>query len=105
MTRSELITAMSLRFPQLSPEDVEASLRTILDAMTQAWCQRSRIEIRGFGAFYVNVRPPRIGRNPRTGEKVDVPAEHAPHFKDGKVLIQRVNPQAALAVASGRNAA
>jgi integration host factor subunit beta len=96
---------MSLRFPQLSREDVAASVRTILETMTETLIQRGRIEIRGFGAFYVNARPPRIGRNPRTGEKVDVPAKHAPHFKAGKELMQRVNPQAAHAVASERNAA
>lgn len=104
MMRSELITAMSLRFPQLSREDVEASVRTIMDTMTESLSQRSRIEIRGFGTFSVNYRQPRIGRNPKTGEKVDVPAKHAPQFKSGKELVQRVNLQAAHTVDSERRA-
>lgn len=105
MTRSELITAISLHFPQLNHADVEAAVRTILDSITQSLSQQSRIEIRGFGTFFLNYRAPRIGRNPRTGERVDVPATHAPHFKVGKELMQRVNPQAAHAIAPERKAA
>lgn len=86
---------MLLCFPQLSRVDVEASVKTILDAMAQSLSQQSRIEIRGFGTFSLNYRPPRIGRNPKTGEKVDVPAMHAPQFKSGKELKQRVKPQVA----------
>lgn len=105
MTRSELITAIWLCFPQLSRADVEASVKTILDGMAESLSQQSRIEIRGFGTFSLKYRPPRIGRNPKTGEKVDVPATHAPQFKSGKELKQRVKPQAAHTVAAERKAA
>ena len=93
MTRSGLISAIASKFPQLSWEDVEAAAMTILDAMSQSLCRGSRIEIRGFGSFYLTYRPPRAGRNPNTGEKVDVPAKCVPHFKVGKELKDRVSRQ------------
>ncbi|HEY8099352.1 MAG TPA: integration host factor subunit beta [Burkholderiaceae bacterium] len=94
MTRSELINAMSLRFPHLGKEDVEASVSILLEGMSQSLCQRRRIEIRVFGTFTLNHRPPRIGRNPQTGEQVAIPAKYTPHFKTSKELKQRVNMQA-----------
>jgi integration host factor subunit beta len=105
MTRSDLITAMALRFPQLNSEDVETSVKTILDGMAQYLSRQSRIEIRGFGAFFLHYRPPRIGRNPKTGEKIEIPAKHVPHFKTSKKLMQRVAPPARPIVNNGRNPA
>ncbi|MGZ3158642.1 MAG: integration host factor subunit beta [Burkholderiaceae bacterium] len=95
MTRSELILAMSSRFPHLSRDDVETSVSVILQSMRQSLRQQSRIEIRCFGTFSLNYRPPRIGRNPRTGEKVAIPATHAPHFKSSKELLLRINQNVA----------
>ena len=69
-------------------------VKTILDALTEALAAGNRIEIRGFGSFSLNVRPPRVGRNPKSGEKVDVPAKRVPHFKAGKELRERVDTQA-----------
>ncbi len=96
MTRSELIDALAARFPQLTAQDAEVAVKELLDALTGAWIQGQRIEIRGFGSFSLNYRLPRTGRNPKTGEKVDVPAKYVPHFKPGKELRDRVD--AALAV-------
>ena len=91
MTRSELISAIARRYPQLSNEDIEAAVKTILGSMADSLAQRSRVEIRGFGSFLLNYRSPRTGRNPRTGEKVDVPETYAPIFKAGKELKERVD--------------
>jgi len=91
MTRSELIQQLAGRFPQLTSIDAELSVKTILDALSQSLCNGGRAEIRGFGSFTVNVRPPRIGRNPKTGEKVMVPEKRVPHFKAGKELKERVD--------------
>lgn len=88
MTRSERISAI---YPQLSNEDIEVAVKTILGSMADSLAQRSRVEIRGFGSFLLNYRPPRTGRNPRTGEKVDVPETYAPIFKAGKELKERVD--------------
>ncbi len=90
MTRSELVERLSAKFPQLA-RDTEFAVREILDAMVNALVRGDRIEIRGFGSFSINYRPPRAGRNPKTGEKVHVPAKHIPHFKAGKELRQRVD--------------
>ena len=105
MTRSELFIAVSRKFPQLSSGDVDAAAITILDAMIQALCRGSRIEIRGFGSFYVHHRPPRTGRNPSTGDKVEIPAKYTPHFKVGKELKLRVDRQLARATLDERKAA
>ena len=94
MTKSELIERLSLRHPQLVAKDADYAVKTILDAMTSALAQGQRIEIRGFGSFSLNARPPRVGRNPKSGEKVLVPAKRVPHFKAGKELRQRVDEQA-----------
>ena len=76
----------------------------ILAAMAQSLCRVSRIEIRGFGSFYLTYRPPRAGRNPNTGEKVDVPAKCVPHFKVGKELKERVSRQLVLAIDERKSA-
>ena len=91
MTKSELIARLAARYPQLVAKDAELAVKMILDAMTRSLTQGQRIEIRGFGSFGLNYRPPRVGRNPKSGEKVKVPAKHVPHFKAGKELRERVD--------------
>ncbi len=91
MTRSELIARLAERHPHLVAADAELAVKTILDAMTSSLVEGKRIEIRGFGSFSLNFRPPRVGRNPKTGEKVHVAGKHVPHFKAGKELRDRVD--------------
>ena len=91
MTRSDLIAKLAERYPQLLTRDAELVVKVILDAMSGALAQGGRIEIRGFGSFALNYRPPRIGRNPKSGDKVQVPAKYVPHFKAGKELRERVD--------------
>jgi integration host factor subunit beta len=78
-------------FPQLAARDADYAVKMILDAMAAALEQGHRIEIRGFGSFALNYRPPRVSRNPKSGEKVHVPAKYVPHFKAGKELRERVD--------------
>lgn len=94
MTKSELIARLAGRFPQLVAKDADYAVKVILDAMLLALAQGDRIEIRGFGSFALNYRPPRTGRNPKSGERVQVPAKHVPHFKAGKELRERVDQSA-----------
>jgi integration host factor subunit beta len=91
MTKSELIVQLATRFPQLVAKDADFAVKMILDAMTDALARGDRIEIRGFGSFALNYRPPRMGRNPKSGERVQVPEKHVPHFKAGKELRERVD--------------
>lgn len=91
MTRSDLINKLAERYPQLLAKDAELAVKVVLDAMAGALMRGGRIEIRGFGSFSLNYRPPRIGRNPKSGDKVQVPAKHVPHFKAGKELRERVD--------------
>lgn len=91
MTKSDLIARLTVRFPQLVAKDADFAVKVILDAMTAALSRGDRIEIRGFGSFALNYRPSRIGRNPKSGEKVNVPEKHVPHFKAGKELRERVD--------------
>ena len=91
MTKSELIDRLAARFPQLVAKDAELAVKMILDAMAESLAKGERIEIRGFGSFGLNYRPPRTGRNPKSGEKVQVPEKHVPHFKAGKELRERVD--------------
>ncbi len=91
MTKSELIARLAARFPQLAAKDADFAVKVILDALTDALARGDRIEIRGFGSFTLNYRPPRLGRNPKSGEKVQVPAKYVPHFKPGKELRERVD--------------
>ena len=95
MTKSELIARLAERFPQLVAKDADYAVKMILDAMTDSLARGDRIEIRGFGSFAVNYRPPRVGRNPKSGEKVSVPEKYVPHFKAGKELRERVDTVAA----------
>ena len=91
MTRSDLIAKLAERYPQLLVKDAELAVKVILDIMAGTLARGGRIEIRGFGSFSLNYRPPRTGRNPKSGEKVQVPAKHVPHFKAGKELRERVD--------------
>jgi integration host factor subunit beta len=91
MTKSELIARLAERFPQLVAKDADYAVKMILDALTAALVRSDRIEIRGFGSFALNDRPPRIGRNPKSGDKVQVPEKYVPHFKAGKELRERVD--------------
>lgn len=91
MTKSDLIARLAERFPQLVAKDADFAVKMILDAMSEALAKGDRIEIRGFGSFSLNYRPPRVGRNPKSGEKVSVPEKWVPHFKAGKELRERVD--------------
>jgi integration host factor subunit beta len=91
MTKSELITTLVNRLPSLRDEDVSFSVSLMLEAIRSTLEKGGRAEIRGFGSFALNYRPPRRGRNPKSGEQVSVPAKYVPHFKPGKELKDRVN--------------
>jgi integration host factor subunit beta len=91
MTKSELIEALVRKQTQLGYRDVELAVKTMLEHMAQTLASGERIEIRGFGSFSLHYRPPRVGRNPKSGDPVSLPAKHVPHFKPGKELRERVN--------------
>ena len=91
MTRSELIEKLSSQFQYLLQKDAEMVVKNILDSMSDTLNNGKRIEIRGFGSFSLNKRPARIGRNPKTGEKVHISEKLVPHFKAGKELRSRVD--------------
>ena len=91
MTRSDLIAKLAELYPQLLAKDADLAVKVILDAMAGTLARGGRIEIRGFGSFALNYRPPRIGRNPKSGDRVQVPAKYVPHFKAGKELRERVD--------------
>ena len=90
MTRSDLIANLAYRFPNLMTKDADIAVKEILDAIGQSLAKGDRVEIRGFGSFGLNHRPARIGRNPKSGEKVQVAAKYVPHFKAGKEMRERV---------------
>ena len=91
MTKSELIEKLSLKQGQLTSKDVEFAVKTLTEQMAQTLASGGRIEIRGFGSFCLHYRPPRIGRNPKTGEAVALAGKHVPHFKPGKQLRESVD--------------
>ncbi|MDR6840638.1 integration host factor subunit beta [Pseudoxanthomonas sacheonensis] len=91
MTKSELIEILSRRQPHLKADDVDLAVKSLLEMMGGALAHGERIEIRGFGSFSLHYRPPRLGRNPKTGDSVALPAKHVPHFKPGKELRERVS--------------
>lgn len=95
MTKSELIDSLSKGLPQeqnhLKGRDIELAVKCILEHMSQALAAGDRIEIRGFGSFSLHFRPPRTGRNPKTGDSVILEGKYVPHFKPGKNLRERVN--------------
>ncbi|UTA49527.1 integration host factor subunit beta [Simiduia sp. 21SJ11W-1] len=91
MTKSELIERIAQRQDQLSAKDVELTVKLLLDYMSDVLAAGDRIEIRGFGSFSLHYREPRVGRNPKTGEAVELPGKYVPHFKPGKEMRDRVN--------------
>lgn len=104
MTKSELIARLAERNPRLVARDADEAVNTMLDAMTDALAGGQRIEIRGFGSFALNYRPPRLGRNPKSGDRVQVPAKYVPHFKAGKELRERVDGEEGSDAAGGNDA-
>ncbi|TPH12765.1 integration host factor subunit beta [Litorilituus lipolyticus] len=95
MTKSELIEKLAEKLNHVPAKDVEKSIKEILELMAQSLSKGERIEIRGFGSFSLHYRAPRVGRNPKTGESVELSGKYVPHFKPGKELRERVNLSAA----------
>ena len=91
MIKSELVSRIAAQNPHLYQRDVENIVNTILDKIVEALANGDRVELRGFGAFSVKARPARVGRNPRTGEKVSVDEKSVPFFKTGKEMRERLN--------------
>jgi integration host factor subunit beta len=91
MTKSELIELLARKQKHLPAKDVELAVKHLLELMSNALASGERIEIRGFGSFSLHFRPPRMGRNPKTGGAVALAGKHVPHFKPGKDLRDRVN--------------
>lgn len=91
MTKSELIELLSRKQKHLPAKDVELAVKHLLELMSNALASGDRIEIRGFGSFSLHYRPPRLGRNPKTGDAVALSGKYVPHFKPGKDLRDRVN--------------
>lgn len=91
LNKSALVAMLTNELSQLSETDVELAVNTILERMSDALSDGERIEIRGFGSLTLHYRPARIARNPKTGEKVQVPEKYVPHFKPGVGLRERVN--------------
>ena len=89
MTKSELIEILARRQSHLKAEDVDLAVKALLEMMGGALASGERIEIRGFGSFSLHYRPPRLGRNPKTGDSVALPGKHVPHFKPGKELREK----------------
>ena len=91
MTKSELIERIAEQQPQLSVKDVELAVKAIIENMSETLAEGGRIEIRGFGSFSLHYRAPRKGRNPKTGDAVELEGKSVPHFKPGKEMRERVN--------------
>ena len=91
MTKSDLIEILSEKQSLLNYRDVELAVKLILEQMSDCLSRGDRIEIRGFGRFTLHHRPPRVGRNPKSGESVKLDEKYVPHFKPGKELRDRVN--------------
>ncbi|PCJ29763.1 MAG: integration host factor subunit beta [Gammaproteobacteria bacterium] len=94
MTKSDLIEILSEKQSLLNYRDVELAVRLIIEQMSDNLATGERIEIRGFGSFTLHHRPPRTGRNPKSGESVELSEKYVPHFKPGKELRDRVNNSA-----------
>jgi len=90
MTKSELIEKLASDFPYVQVKDVESSVKEIREQMAGSLAAHERIEIRGVGSFSLHYRAPRVGRNPKTGDKVELDGKYVPHFKPGKELRDRV---------------
>ena len=91
MTKSELIEKLAGQQSHLPAKVVEEAVKEILEHMANTLADGERIEIRGFGSFSLHYRAPRVGRNPKTGEQVELEGKHVPHFKPGKELCDRAN--------------
>ena len=91
MIRSELVQHIATDNPSLATRDVERLVTTVFDTISERLAQGGRVELRGFGAFSTRARDARTGRNPRTGEAVDVSAKRVPYFKPGKEMRERLN--------------
>jgi len=91
VTKSELIEILAKKNPHMATNEVESAVKTVIEHMSSALSEGERIEIRGFGSFSLHFRPPRTGRNPKTGDAVELSSKYVPHFKPGKELRDRVN--------------
>ncbi|HBA33878.1 MAG TPA: integration host factor subunit beta [Gammaproteobacteria bacterium] len=91
MTKSDLIENVAKNQSHLAPKDIELAVKELLETMSQSLSRGERIEIRGFGSFSLHFRPPRVGRNPKSGESVVLSGKSVPHFKPGKELRERVD--------------
>jgi integration host factor subunit beta len=91
MVKSEMVQALNKKMPDFQERDVESALNCMVNQMVDALVKGERIEIRGFGSFDLRQRPPRLARNPKTGESVQLAAKAAVHFKPGKEMRDRVN--------------
>ena len=91
MTKSELIEILASKRSDIPYKDIEQAVKAMLEQMSESLANGERIEIRGFGSFSLHFRPPRIGRNPKTGDAVTLTGKYVPHFKPGKELRERVN--------------
>ncbi|WP_072281714.1 integration host factor subunit beta [Rappaport israeli] len=91
MTKSELIERLAMKYPQLRAQEVEGAVKLMIERICQSLEKGDRVEIRGFGSFSLHHRDKRVGRNPKTGEAVDVPAKSIPYFRAGKELRERVD--------------
>lgn len=91
MIRSELISKLTDKHPHFTTSDVELAVKTIIDSIVNHLANCGRVEMRGFGSFNIRTRPPRLGRNPRTGEEVQVPEKAVLNFRAGNELRARVN--------------
>ena len=105
MTKSELIDVIAKEQSHLAYRDIELAVKCMVEQMSQALASGERIEIRGFGSFSLHYRPPRLGRNPKTGDSVALSGKYVPHFKPGKELRERVDrvhpPESAEAAQAG----
>ncbi|HEY9545994.1 MAG TPA: integration host factor subunit beta [Solimonas sp.] len=104
MTKSELIELLAAKQTHLMHKDVELAVKLVLDQISNALARDERVEIRGFGSFALHHRPARVGRNPKTGEPVQIPPKRVPHFKPGKEMRERVNAVAAEEAATAQAA-
>ena len=91
VTKSELIESLAKKNEHLEPGGVEMAVKSIIEHMSHALATGERIEVRGFGSFSLHYRPPRVGRNPKTGDSVELDSKYVPHFKPGKELRDKVN--------------
>jgi integration host factor subunit beta len=98
MTKSELIELIARKQKHLAAKDIELAVKHLLEIMSNALASGERIEIRGFGSFALHFRPPRMGRNPKTGDAVALAGKYVPHFKPGKDLRDRVNDNKSLPI-------